>query len=31
MINSVAKNITKIEQNLIDKFMPGPITLILLG
>lgn len=29
MINSVAKNINKIEQKLIDNFMPGPITIIL--
>ena len=29
MINNVAKDITEIEQKLIDIFMPGPITIIL--
>lgn len=29
MINKVAKNITEIEQLLIDKFMPGPFTILL--
>lgn len=29
MINSVAKNVTKIEKLLIDNFMPGPFTIIL--
>ena len=29
MINKVAKNITEIEELLIDKFMPGPFTILL--
>ncbi len=29
MINNIAKDISNIEQKLIDNFMPGPITIIL--
>ncbi len=29
MIEKVAKNITNIEKDIIDKFMPGPLTIIL--
>lgn len=29
MIEKIAKNITNMEKNIIDKFMPGPLTIIL--
>lgn len=29
MIEKIARNITNMEKNIIDKFMPGPLTIIL--
>ena len=28
-LNEIAKDITEVEQKLIDSFMPGPFTIIL--